>query len=120
LADDPGALAGDAAFAADGDADEALDGVAPRGVDALPPEGALLEDAAADGVPGVEDDADEALALELAPAIGGCEGVGAGDFTSVALRSSVACGRFAAELSVRPASFAGSGLSVMGAWSPGA
>jgi hypothetical protein len=77
------------------------------------PGGVLLEDAVADGVPDVDEAAE---ALELAPAIGDCEA----GLTSVALRSSVACGRFAAELSVRPASFAGSGLSVMGAGSPGA
>jgi hypothetical protein len=77
----------------------------------------LLEEAVADGVPDeVEDAADVALAL--VPAGVGCEGCG--DLISVALRSSVACGRFAPELSVRPASFAGSGLSVMGAGSPGA
>lgn len=103
---EPGALAEEAAFAPDGDP-EALEAAG------VPLEGALPEDAVADGAPDVDEAAE---ALELAPAIGGCEA----GLTSVALRSSVACGRFAAELSVRPASFAGSGLSVMGAGSPGA
>src|SRR5690606_8728793 len=51
---------------------------------------------------------DDAAAL----AAGVC---GGGVFTSVALRSSVAWGRFVPVGSVRPASFAGSGLSIMGA-----
>jgi hypothetical protein len=81
------------------------------GDDGLAADAVLDED---DDAPGVAE-ADEAV--PLLPVAGAGD---AGAFTSVALRSSVACGRFAPGLSVRPASFAGSGLSVMGAGSPGA
>lgn len=63
-----------------------------------------------DGLPdAVADEDDDALVAD----------VGCGCFTSVALRSSVACGRFAPEASGLPASFAGSGLSIMKTGSPG-
>lgn len=67
----------------------------------------------------VEGEPDAAFPGEGASAPGPAAGAsGAGGFTSVALRSSVAWGRLAADASLRPASFAGSGLSIMGAGSP--
>ena len=77
-----------------------------------------LAAAALGGLPASDVAALEAAAPEAAEALALVVGV-AGARTSVALRSSVACGRFPPGLSVRPASFAGSGLSVMGAGSPG-